>query len=188
MRASGGQCPRPLMGPPEIIPDGVLRALTWKPARFSTSYNQNRRRSCSRAQLTAGGVTDEDANSAYLFRRLHCCARTDWHADRAGQSADQAMRCFAIKDTRALVLAPDRRAKMLVRRQDRDLEIIAEVACSGARASESQGRRVSAQAKVKVSAPVIVATEKRSGPMDAQARMLDDDSFESRWRARVTAE
>jgi hypothetical protein len=37
-------------------------------------------------------------------------------------------------------------------------------------------------------APVRVATEKRSGPMDAQARMLDDDSFESRWRARVSAE
>ncbi|WP_247521872.1 hypothetical protein [Bradyrhizobium sp. 190] len=48
---------------------------------------------------------------------------------------------------------------------------------------------VSAQAKVKVeAAPVSVVAEKRSGPMDAQARMLDDDSFESRWRARVTSE
>jgi hypothetical protein len=37
-------------------------------------------------------------------------------------------------------------------------------------------------------APVSVAAEKRSGLMDAQARMLDDDSFESRWRARVTSE
>ena len=37
-------------------------------------------------------------------------------------------------------------------------------------------------------APVTVVTEKRSSPMDAQARMLDDDSFELRWRARVTAE
>src|SRR5436309_15431276 len=36
--------------------------------------------------------------------------------------------------------------------------------------------------------PISVATEKRSGPMNAQARMLDDDSFESRWRARVTSE
>jgi len=44
-----------------------------------------------------------------------------------------------------------------------------------------------AQAKVKV-APVTVVTEKRSAPMNAQARMLDDDSFESRWRARVSAE
>ena len=46
----------------------------------------------------------------------------------------------------------------------------------------------SAQAKVKVAPPVNVATEKRSRPMNAQARMLDDDSFESRWRARVTVE
>ena len=45
-----------------------------------------------------------------------------------------------------------------------------------------------AQAKVKVAPPVTVVTEKRSGPMNAQARMLDDDSFESRWRARVSAE
>ena len=36
--------------------------------------------------------------------------------------------------------------------------------------------------------PSSVATEKRSGSMNAQARMLDDDSFESRWRARVIAE
>jgi len=84
-------------------------------------------------------VIDEDADSAFLFCRLHCCARTDWHADRTRQGADQGMRCFAIKDAGALVLAPDRRAKMLVRRQDRDLEILAEVARSGARAS--QGRR-----------------------------------------------
>ena len=45
-----------------------------------------------------------------------------------------------------------------------------------------------AQAKVKVAPPVSVVTEKRSDPMNAQARMLDDDSFESRWRARVSAE
>jgi hypothetical protein len=45
-----------------------------------------------------------------------------------------------------------------------------------------------AQAKAGA-APVIVATEKRSDPMDAQARMLDDDnSFEARWRARVTSQ
>src|SRR5512132_1489012 len=35
-----------------------------------------------------------------------------------------------------------------------------------------------AQAKADA-APISVVTEKRSGPMDAQARMLDDDSFES---------
>ena len=46
-----------------------------------------------------------------------------------------------------------------------------------------------AQARVKVAPPVSVVAEKRSGgPMNAQARMLDDDSFESRWRARVSAE
>ena len=36
--------------------------------------------------------------------------------------------------------------------------------------------------------PAPTTVEKRSNPMDAQARMLDDDSFESRWRARVTTE
>src|SRR5438445_13673865 len=36
--------------------------------------------------------------------------------------------------------------------------------------------------------PISVATEKRSGPMNAQARMLDDDSFESRWREGMTSE
>jgi hypothetical protein len=45
-----------------------------------------------------------------------------------------------------------------------------------------------AQAKAAVP-PVSIVTEKRSEPMDAQARMLDDDnSFESRWRSRVTIE
>ncbi|ANW05203.1 hypothetical protein LMTR13_01835 [Bradyrhizobium icense] len=38
-------------------------------------------------------------------------------------------------------------------------------------------------------APVSIATDKRSEPLDAQARMLEDDnSFESRWRSRVTIE
>ena len=37
-------------------------------------------------------------------------------------------------------------------------------------------------------ATVGVATEKRGNPMDAQARMLNDDSFESRWRARVSTD
>ena len=46
-----------------------------------------------------------------------------------------------------------------------------------------------AQARVKVAPPVSVVVEKRSGgPMNAQARMLDDDSFESRWRARVSTQ
>lgn len=45
-----------------------------------------------------------------------------------------------------------------------------------------------APAQAKVTPPVSVVTEKRSDPMNAQARMLDDDSFESRWCARVSAE
>jgi hypothetical protein len=45
-----------------------------------------------------------------------------------------------------------------------------------------------AQAKLKAAPPASVAMEKRSDPMNAQARMLDDDSFESRWRARVSSQ
>ena len=45
-----------------------------------------------------------------------------------------------------------------------------------------------AQAAIKVAPPVSAVTEKRSDPMNAQARMLDDDSFEARWRARVSTE
>jgi hypothetical protein len=37
-------------------------------------------------------------------------------------------------------------------------------------------------------APTGIMSEKRGNPMDAQARMLDDDTFESRWRARVSTE
>ena len=37
--------------------------------------------------------------------------------------------------------------------------------------------------------PVTVVTEKRSDPLDAQARMRDyANSFEARWRARVSSE
>lgn len=44
-------------------------------------------------------------------------------------------------------------------------------------------------APIVVATPVVVAAEKRSDPMDAQARMLDaDNTFEARWRARVTVE
>jgi len=48
-----------------------------------------------------------------------------------------------------------------------------------------------AQAKVKPApSPPKAVAEKRSEPMDAQARMLDSDftenSFEARWRARVS--
>jgi hypothetical protein len=42
-----------------------------------------------------------------------------------------------------------------------------------------------APARAAEAAPVSVIAEKRSDPMDAQARMTDDDSFESRWQARA---
>jgi hypothetical protein len=47
---------------------------------------------------------------------------------------------------------------------------------------------VQEQVQVKAqAAPVSVVAETRSDPMNAQARMLDDDNtFEARWRARVT--
>ena len=62
-----------------------------------------------------------------------------------------------------------------------------------AQAKAAAQAKAPAQAKAAVApvsvAPVSVAMEKPSEPMDAQARMLDDDnSFESRWRGRVTAE
>jgi hypothetical protein len=46
-----------------------------------------------------------------------------------------------------------------------------------------------APAPVKTAAtPAIVVKEKRSDPMDAQARLLDtENTFESRWRARVSS-
>ena len=76
---------------------------------------------------------------------------------------------------------------MLVRRQNRDLEIGAEVARSGA--GTSQGARGAGPVAPVSVAPVSVAMEKSGEPMDAQARMLDDDnSFELRWRARAIAE
>jgi hypothetical protein len=47
---------------------------------------------------------------------------------------------------------------------------------------------VQAQAKP-VAAPVSTAVDKRIAPLDAQARFVDDDnSFESRWRARIIHE
>ena len=67
---------------------------------------------------------------------------------------------------------------MLVRRQDHDLEITVAVAREGVGASES---RSNASADVNRR-----RTEKRSDPLDAQARLLDyANSFEARWRARA---
>ena len=41
------------------------------------------------------------------------------------------------------------------------------------------------QAKAAEATTVGVVTEKRSDPMNAQAQMIDDDSFESRWQSRA---
>jgi hypothetical protein len=87
------------------------------------------------------------------------------------------MPCFAVKGARTLVLAPDRWTQMLVRGKT----VIPKSAPRWPAAEP-------AQAKVKVAPPVSIVAEKRSDPMNAQARMLDDDSFESRWRARVSTE
>ena len=77
---------------------------------------------------------------------------------------------------------------MLVRRQDHGLEITVAVAREGVGASES--RYSASENRVTVVpvtvVPVTVATEKRSDPLDAQARLLDyANSFEVRWRARA---
>ena len=121
-----------------------------------------------------------------FLRRLHCCARTDWHADRTGQGADQGMPCFAVKGARSPPLPPiplhwswrliDGRKCWYAGKT-----VIPKSALRWPAAEP-------AQAKVKVAPPVNVVAEKRSDPMNAQARMLDDDSFESRWRARVSTE
>ena len=96
------------------------------------------------------------------------------------------MQRVAGKNVGALVLAPDRRQKMLVRRQGRDRESIAALARNGT--GEGCSSEVKAAQAKPAPATVGAATEKRGNPMDAQARMLDDDSFESRWRARVSTE
>jgi hypothetical protein len=50
--------------------------------------------------------------------------------------------------------------------------------------------KASMQAKADAKpAPVAVATEKRSDPLDAHARLLEyANSFEARWRARAIAD
>src|SRR5258708_40337513 len=73
-----------------------------------------------------------------LFRRLYRFP----HANRRGKCEGGGMQCrSAFESARVLVLAPDRRAEMLVRRQDRDLESIVAVASGGAGASERPEER-----------------------------------------------
>ena len=52
--------------------------------------------------------------------------------------------------------------------------------------TETKASQVKRAPSQPVASPLGVA--KRGDPMDAQARMLDDDSFEARWRARVSNE
>ena len=89
----------------------------------------------SHLDLPQGGF-DERTDSVGRVRRVHRHTRGVQHADRGGQSADQAMQRFTLEDAGALVLASDRRTKVLVCRQDRDREIIAALARSGACASK----------------------------------------------------
>ena len=75
---------------------------------------------------------------------------------------------------------------MLVRRQDHGLEIIVAVAREGVGASESRSSASASNSGPGNCRPGTAATEKRSDPLDAQARLLDyANSFEARWRARA---
>ncbi|QHO73409.1 hypothetical protein ACH79_12830 [Bradyrhizobium sp. CCBAU 051011] len=47
--------------------------------------------------------------------------------------------------------------------------------------------KAEAAAKAAAAATVTVSVATRSDPMDAQAQMSDDDSFESRWQLRVVS-
>ena len=75
---------------------------------------------------------------------------------------------------------------MLVRRQDHDLEITVAVAGEGVGASESRSNASAGNRRPCNRRPVAGPTEKRSDPLDAQARLLEyANSFEARWRARA---
>jgi hypothetical protein len=73
---------------------------------------------------------------------------------------------------------------MLVRRQDHDLEITVAVADEDVGAGESRPKASAGNRRPGNCRPV--ATEKRSDPFEAQARLLEyANSFEARWRARA---
>jgi hypothetical protein len=61
---------------------------------------------------------------------LHCCSTAGWCANSAG---DTMSCCRALEYAEALDLSADRWAKMLVRRQEHDLEIIVAVAAASSR-------------------------------------------------------
>jgi hypothetical protein len=74
-------------------------------------------------------------------------------------------------------------------RQSKATEVKAtEASSSEAKSTEVKAAQAKGDQFKPVAYPIGVAKEKRGDPMDAQARMLDDDSFESRWRARVSTE
>lgn len=78
------------------------------------------------------GVCDGETNSVGGSRRLHCCSPAGWRANSAG---NRMPCCDAFEFAEALDLSADRWAKMLVRRQENDLEIIVALAVAAAAAS-----------------------------------------------------
>jgi len=76
------------------------------------------------------GVCDGEANSVGGSRRLHCRSPAGWRANSAG---DTMPCCRAFEYAEALDLSADRWAKMLVRRQGHDLEIVTALAAAGPR-------------------------------------------------------
>ena len=71
---------------------------------------------------------DGEANSVGDLRCLRCCSPVGWCADGAGDT----MPCCAF-EYEALDLSADRWAKMLVRRQEHDLEIVVALAAASCR-------------------------------------------------------
>ena len=69
---------------------------------------------------------DGKANSVDGLCRLHCCSP----AGRCANGAGDTMPCCAFEYAEALDLSADRWAKMLVRRQEHDLEIIVALAAA----------------------------------------------------------
>ena len=89
------------------------------------------------------------------------------------------MPCCAFEYAEALDLSADRWAKMLVRRQEHDLEIIVALAAAPPAAKADSG-----QAPTSAEAPIKIL--KSINLLDAQASVpSDSDDFESRWRARA---
>ena len=72
---------------------------------------------------------DGEANSVGGLRCLRCCSPVGWCADGAGDT----MPCCAFEYAEALDLSADRWAKMLVRRQEHDLEIVVALAAASCR-------------------------------------------------------